>query len=92
MATEKNSAGQVGSGNSVADRTKKATATRAITQTKLGKLSPQGRYAHGKIMAARRALEDLADHVIDGGSVSGELLSAVAEVEGQIGQCMFATR
>lgn len=92
MANEKSNAGASNSVGSIADRTKKAQATRAITQAKLEKLTGNALYAHKKVMACRRSLEALADHIADGGAISPQLLSAIAEVESQAGQCLFAIR
>lgn len=84
----KQSGGSVGN-KSVEDRIKKAQASRAITQAKLDKLDVRNRYAYGKINSCRRALEQLSTQVVEGGECSGELLSAIASLEGHIGQCMF---
>lgn len=73
----------------VAERTKKAQASRAITQAKVEKLSDASRHALRKITACKASLTVLADHVTNGGMVSGDLLDTVSEVEGKVGRCLF---
>lgn len=89
MVSEPKSAGGVVGRVGNAERMKKAAATRAITSAKLAKLAPENRYAYSKVMACRRALEQLADHIADGGNASGDLLNVVSMVEAQVGQCLF---
>lgn len=89
MSTGSQKSGGGGGNKSVEDRTKKAQASRAITQAKLDKLSMRDKYAYGKIHSCRRALDALSAQVVDGGECSGDLLSAIASLEGHIGQCMF---
>ena len=63
----------------------------AVQSRKLSWISwtMRNRYAYGKINSCRRALEQLSTQVVEGGECSGELLSAIASLEGHIGQCMF---
>ena len=89
MANESKTAGNVGSANSNSDRMKKASATRAITAAKLAKLSGNQKYAHSKVMACRRSLEQMADHIADGGNVDSGLLSSIAAIDMAIGASLF---
>jgi predicted transposase YbfD/YdcC len=89
MADNKTTGAGTSAGVSNSDRMKKAAATRAITAAQLSKLDERGRYAHKKAMACRRALETLCDHIASGGNVSPALLARVADVESEIGNCLF---
>lgn len=75
--------------DSVADRTKKAQASRAITQSKVEKLDPQTQYALKQLRAAKSSLDAFIDAVVDGKPVSGIVLSNCALLQAEIGQCMF---
>lgn len=87
---EKNS-GQASGGSAVsqADRMAKSKATRAITASKVAKLSDQNRYAYGKLSALRSALDKMQDRILDGGTATGELVQSCAELEANIGVAMF---
>jgi len=89
MSTVNQDKGKKGTGDSMADRSAKSAVTRAMTAAKRSKLPPEKLYAHNKVSAARRSLEALADHILDGGAVSGDLLAACAALEGQVGLCIL---
>lgn len=90
MAAEKNSQASSAAGGSIADRMAKSKATRAITAQKVAKLSDQNRYAYQKLSACRNALEKMQDRILDGGTATGELVQACAELEANIGVAMFS--
>jgi len=80
-----------GTGNAVADRTKKAAITRSLTAAKVAQLPAEMKYAYKQVTACRNSLDSLADVIVNGGSASGELLAAIAAVQQRVGECMFAT-
>jgi hypothetical protein len=80
---------QSGGSKSDIDRTQKAAATRRITAEKRSKLSEQNSYAYGKVNACRQACDKMADRLLNGGTATGELLDACAQVEAEIGKAMF---
>ena len=92
MADTKKSETSVSGNSATADRTKKAAATRAITQAKLENLPTNLRYAHQQVTRTSAALRELADHIIDGGQVSGEMLASIANLNGELGKCLFGIR
>jgi len=86
-STTKGQQGNATGANS--ERMKKAAATRRITAEKKGKLGLREQYAFDKINDCRSNLDKLAKHVLNGGTVTPELLARVADLDGQIGLSMF---
>lgn len=78
------------SGNSVADRAKKASATRAITAAKMGKLTDAQKHAYRKVTGLRGTIDNLADHILDGGHVTADMVEACAMLDFNVGKCLFA--
>lgn len=90
MAEKNSAAGQVGSAAGMAERMAKSKASRAVTAAQIAKLSGENHYAYVKIGICRRALEAMQDRILDGGTATGELVEACANLEAQIGRAMFA--
>lgn len=90
MANEKTAAGGNSVSGSVADRTKKAAATRAITAAKVAKLNGENHYAYAKLGILRNSLALMQERILDGGTATGELAEACGELDKKIGQAMFA--
>lgn len=75
-------------GVNMADRSKKSAATRAITATKVGKLSGYGLLCYKKIGQIRRELEAAEQFVLDGGSATADMAVALNNVSNEIARCM----
>lgn len=75
----------------LADRKVKSAATRAITSAKRAKLSGENDYAYSKLSSLKAACDRLQQVILDGGTASGELLAACANVEAEIGKAIFAS-
>lgn len=73
-----------------ADRMAKGKATRALTAAQVAKLSGENHYAYVKIGQCRRALEAMQTRILEGGTATGELVQACAELEANVGIAMFA--
>lgn len=89
MANEAKTTGNTGAASVNSERMKKASVTRALTAAKLAKLDGNSKYAHSKVMACRRSLEAMADHIADGGHVDSGLLSSIAALDMAIGASLF---
>lgn len=90
MAVDKQAVGGGGVGSSIADRTKKSAATRAITTAKIAKLSGENHYVYTRLSLLRHSLGLMQARILDGGTATGELAEACGELDKKIGQAMFA--
>lgn len=77
-----------GTNNSMADRSKKSAATRAITSAKVAKLSGYGLLCYKKIGQIRRELEAAEQFILDGGKATADMAVALNNVSNEIAKCM----
>lgn len=90
MADSKSVQSVAAGSSDVKERTKKAQATKAINAKKLEKLTLAGRYAYGELAGVRKQLDSIIEHILNGGTPTGELLAAVKVFEGEIGRCLLS--